>query len=142
MGVQEHLKQDSRDNETANGQRVPANGVGNVVDSDMRGTRIPLLHENHKLTLGDLKEIGREVREILSDALARHPASSGAHLYLPRTMGRRGMKSLKQTYREVKIKSTIHLHNFDDPAMKASAKADIARMKKGRRLILKKLDSM
>ena len=94
------------------------------------------------MTLGDLKEIGREVREILSDALASHPASSGAHLYLPRTMGRRGMKSLKQTYREVKIKTAIHLQNFDDPARKAFAKVDIARMKKGRRSIQKKLDSM
>ena len=87
-------------------------------------TGTPLLHENHILTLGDLKEIGREVREILSDALARHPASSGAHLYLPRTMSGREMKSLKQTYREVKIKTAIHLHNFDNTAMKASAKAD------------------
>ena len=51
------------------------------------------------------------------------------------------MKYLKQTYREVKIKTAIHLHNSDDPAMKASAKADRARMKKGRRSILKKLDS-
>ena len=74
------------------------------------------------MTLGDLKDIGKEVQEILSDALARHPAASGAHLYLPRTMGRRGMKSLKQTYREVKIKTAIHLHNSDDPAMKASLK--------------------
>ena len=76
----------------------------------------------------------------LSDALARHPAASGAHLYLPRTMGRRGMKSVKQTFREVKIKTAIHLHNFDDPAMKASAKADIGRM--GKQSILKKLDSI
>ena len=94
------------------------------------------------MTLGDLKEIGREVREILSDVLARHPTSPGAHLYLPRTMSGREMKSLKQTYREVKIKTTILLHNSDDPARKACAKADIARMKKGRRLIQKKLDSM
>ena len=94
------------------------------------------------MTFWDLKEIDREIEEILSDALARHPASSGAHLYLPRTMSRRGMKSLKQTYREVKIKTAIHLHNFDNTAMKVSAKADRVRMKKGRRSILKKLDSI
>ena len=81
------------------------------------------------MVFGDLREI-----DLLGlDALARHPVASGAHLYLPRTMGRRGMKSLKQTYREVKIKTAIHLHNSDDPAMKASAKADRARMEKGRR---------
>ena len=94
------------------------------------------------MTFRDLKEIDREIQEILNDALARHPASSGAHLYLPRTMGRRGMKSVKQTYREVKIKTAIHLQNLDDPVMKVSAKADRVRMKKGRRSILKKLDSI
>ena len=39
------------------------------------------------------------------------------------------------------IKTAIHLHNFDDPAIKASAKVDRVRMKKGRRSILKKLDT-
>ena len=80
-------------NETENSHRVPTKDAGNMVVSAIiraiQGTYrqcicctgTPLLHENHILTLGDLKEIGREVREILSDALARHPASSGAHLY-------------------------------------------------------------
>ena len=155
LGVQEHLKQDSEamKQKTATEflQRVRTIWLSALLDVQYKvdaenGFAAPSLRYLMKTIYYDLSGPQRdwwEIREILSDVLARHPAVSGAaHLYLPRTMGRRWMNSPKQTYREVKIKTAIHLHNSDDPAMKASTKVDRARMKKGRRSILKKLDSI
>ena len=88
-------------------------------------------------TIHQLQELDREVRRILTDNKARHPCASVPLLYLPRVQGGRGLKSAEQEYKEVRIKTAIHLYASSDPAVKAAALTDQARRTRGRRSIMK-----
>ena len=72
------------------------------------------------------------LRKILNDTKAKHPASPNELLYLPRTKGEHGFKLVEEVYKEIKIKTALHVHCSTDPAVKAAAKADLTRMQKGR----------
>ena len=88
-------------------------------------------------TVHDLQELDREVRKILTDNGARHPGTSVPLLYMPRSMGGRGLKSVDDEYIETKIKTAVHLYSSDDSRMQAVAEIDQQRGKKGRRSIMK-----
>ena len=94
---------------------------------------MPIIH----WPVNDLKELDRIMRKIPNDTKEKHPASSNELLYFPRTKGERGLKSVEQVYKETKIKTALHMHRSTDPAVKAAAKADLARMQKGRRSIIR-----
>ena len=47
----------------------------------------------------------------------KHPSSSTALLYLPREKGGRGVRSVEDEYKSVKVKSAMKLYGNTDPAM-------------------------
>ena len=52
-------------------------------------------------------------------------------------MGGRGLKSVKQEHKELKIKTALHLYTSTDQAVKAAAQADQARRSRGRKSLMK-----
>ena len=48
----------------------------------------------------------------------KHPMGSKALLYLPRKVGRRGLKSVENEYKLTKIKTAVNLYQNQDPRMK------------------------
>ena len=61
-------------------------------------------------SLEELREVDGETRKIISMNGGKHPLSSKAVLYLPRTDGGRGLKSVEQEYKLIKIKAVIKLY--------------------------------
>ena len=58
-------------------------------------------------TIYEVQERDRQVRKILRDNKGRHPCASVHLMYLPRSMGGRGLKSVEQEYKELKIKIAL-----------------------------------
>ena len=54
----------------------------------------------------ELRQIDREARKIVVKSRGRHPCSSNALLYLPRSKGRQGLQSVEMEYKAPKIKGT------------------------------------
>ena len=60
-----------------------------------------------------------------------HPAGSTHHLYLPRKLGGRGLKSAEALYKTTKVKAVIKLYSNHDSTMdlvrkfKEKAKVDV-----------------
>ncbi|XP_031571639.1 uncharacterized protein LOC116305807 [Actinia tenebrosa] len=69
--------------------------------------------------LAELRIIDRETRKIISGNGGRHPLSSTAVLYLPREKGGRGLRSIEQEYKLIKIKAAVKLYESPDPMMRA-----------------------
>ena len=88
-------------------------------------------------TIYEVQELDRQVRKILTDNKGRHPCASVHLMYLPRSMGGRGLKSVEQEYKELKIKTAFHLYTSTDQAVKAAAQADQARRSRGRKSLMK-----
>ena len=55
-------------------------------------------------------------------------------------MGGRGLKSIEQEYKELKIKTAFHLYTSTDQAVKAAAQADQARRSRGRKSLMKDVE--
>ena len=70
-------------------------------------------------TLEDLREVDREKRKIISMNGSKHPLSSKAVLYLPRADGGRGLKSVEQDYKLIKIKEAIKFYESQDPIIRS-----------------------
>ena len=68
--------------------------------------------------LAELRGIDRETRKLVSENGGKHPLSSTAVSYLPRVAGGRGMKSVEQEYKIIKIKAAIKLCMNPDPMMR------------------------
>ena len=91
---------------------------------------------NAEWTMHDLQELEREIRKMLTVVGGGHPGASVLLLYLPWSMGGRGMKSVEQEYVETKIKMAVDLYSSNDPTMKAVAQIDQQRKEKGWRSIM------
>ena len=65
--------------------------------------------------IAELRQIDREVRKILVESGGKHPLGSTALLYLPRKKGGRGLKSVEQEYKLVKIKAALKVYKNLDP---------------------------
>ena len=65
-----------------------------------------------------LKEVDREIRKVMNVGGAKHTNSVNEGLYLSRSKGGRGLRSVENTYKEVKIKSAMKLKTNKDPRMK------------------------
>ena len=52
-------------------------------------------------------------------------------------MGGKGLKSVEQEYKELKIKTTLHLYTSTNQAVKAATQADQARRSRGRKSLMK-----
>ena len=88
-------------------------------------------------TIHQLQELDREVRKILMDNGGRHSCASVPLLYLSRPQEGRGLKSVEQEYKELRIKTAIHLYASNYPAVKTATLADQARRNRGRRSFMK-----
>ena len=55
----------------------------------------------------ELRQTDREARKIVVKSRGRHPCSSNALLYLPRSKGRQGLQSVEMEYKATKIKGTV-----------------------------------
>ena len=67
--------------------------------------------------LAELKQINRRVRKIIVASGGRHPTSSNATLYLPMSMGGRGLRSVEQEYKLTKIKAALKIYENPDPTI-------------------------
>ena len=88
-------------------------------------------------TVYEVRELDRLVRKILIDNKRRHPCASVHLMYLSRSMGCRGLKSVQQEYKELKIKTALHLYTSTDQAVKEAAQSDQARRSKRRKSLMK-----
>ena len=69
---------------------------------------------SEKFRVDDLKKMDICVREAMVKNGAKHCQQMNSLLYLPKSMGGRGLKSLENTYKETKIKAAIKLLNTTD----------------------------
>ena len=66
----------------------------------------------------DLQQIDKEARKIVVENGGRHPCGSNALLYLPRSKGGRGLRSVEMEYKATKVNGAVRLYCNEDPAMK------------------------
>ena len=85
----------------------------------------------------ELKQIDREARRIVVESGGRHPSSSIALLYMPRSKGGRGLRSVKMEYIATKITSAVRLHGNEDPALGMVGEFEDQAARTGRRSIFK-----
>ena len=65
--------------------------------------------------LAELRQIDRETRKIITENGGRHPSSSNAVLYLPRSIGGRGLRSVELECKLIKIKAALKVYENPDP---------------------------
>lgn len=70
-----------------------------------------------KWPINDLKSIDRQARQIIVNGGGKHPAGSTALLYLSRDRGGRGLRSVEQEYKNIKIKAALKLCNNPDASI-------------------------
>ena len=87
--------------------------------------------------LADLQRIDRETRKIMVENGARHPLASTDQLYIPRSSGGGGLKSVESKYKLIKIKAAVKLCANTDPTLKLVREFEEGAVEKGRRSMLK-----
>ncbi|PFX21126.1 hypothetical protein AWC38_SpisGene14404 [Stylophora pistillata] len=85
----------------------------------------------------ELKQIDREAREIVVESGDRHSCSSNALLYMPRSKGGRGLRSVEMEYKATKIKGAVRLHGNEDRALGMVREFEEQAARMGRRSIFK-----
>ena len=75
-----------------------------------------------KFNIDTLKEYDAEIRMTMNKLGAKHTNQMNCTLYLPRSKGGRGLRSLVKTYKEIKMKTAVKLVNDEDKRMKVVAK--------------------
>ena len=69
------------------------------------------------LPVTDLQQIDREARKIVVSNGGKHPLGSTALCYLSRDQGGRGLRSVEEEYKAIKIKGALKLFKNTDPTM-------------------------
>ena len=69
------------------------------------------------LPVTDLQQIDREARKIVVSNCGKHPLGSTALCYLSRDQGGRGLRSVEDEYKAIKIKGALKLFKNTDPTM-------------------------
>ena len=69
------------------------------------------------LSVTERQRIDREARKIIVENGGKHPLGSTALCYLARERGGRGLRSAKEEYKAIKIKSALKLYKNTDPTM-------------------------
>ena len=87
--------------------------------------------------IAELQRIDRETRKIMVENGARHPLASTDQLYIPRSSGGRGLKSVESEYKLIKIKAAVKLCANTDPTLKLVREFEERAVEKGRRSMLK-----
>ena len=70
------------------------------------------------LTIDFLKEIDRTIRKVMNMCGAKHTNTVNEGLYLSRQKGGRGLKSVENAYKDIKIKAAMKIKVNNDPRMK------------------------
>ena len=65
----------------------------------------------------ELKKVEREARKKIVKNGGKHPSGSPAIPYISREKGDRGLHSIKEEYKVMKIKAVEKLYRNGDPAM-------------------------
>ena len=81
--------------------------------------------------LAELRQIDRRVREIIVANGGRHPTCSNATLYLPRSIGGRGLRSVEQEYKLIKIKAASKIYENPDPTIGIVRMFDVKARERG-----------
>ena len=87
--------------------------------------------------INELQQIYRESRKIIKDNGGLHPAGLTDLLYLPRKLGRGGLKSAEALYKTTKVKAAIKLYSNHDTTMDIVRKFDEKSRSQGRHSIAK-----
>ena len=69
------------------------------------------------LPLAELQQTDRDTRKIISGSGGSHPRESIAALYLTRNNAGRGLKSVEEEHKDMKIKAAVKLYENTDPSM-------------------------
>ena len=67
--------------------------------------------------IAELQRIDRETRKIMVDNGAKRPQEFTELLYLPRSSGGRGLKSVEAEYEITKMKAAVNIYGNTDPTM-------------------------
>ena len=94
------------------------------------------LMSTQRWPMSELQRIDREVRKVIVENGGKHSAGSSALLYLPRAVGRRGMKSVETVYKVTTIKTALKIHGSTDPTVKLVKNWDDNSASKGRHSVL------
>ena len=90
-----------------------------------------------KVNLGDLREIDMSIRNIMNINNAKYKLQANSSLYLPRSLGGRGLKQIEYIYKITRIKAAARILTDVDPEMKTVKEFDLLRMKKNRSSIIR-----
>ena len=58
----------------------------------------------------ELERLDRESRTVILENRGKHPLASTAMMYLPRTLGGRGLNSVEREHNQEKIKAVVRLY--------------------------------
>ena len=80
-----------------------------------------------KIIMLDLREMDMIIRDLMNTYHARYKLQINSSLYLPRSMGGRGLKQFEMTYKITKIKSAVKVITDKEPKMKLVQRCNMAR---------------
>ena len=67
--------------------------------------------------LSELQQLDRETRKVIKESSGSHLSASMELLYLPRTSGGRGLRSVESEYKVTKVKVAAKLFSNQDDTM-------------------------
>ena len=93
-----------------------------------------------KINMLDLHKIDMIIRDLMNTYHAKYKLQINSSLYLPRSMGGRGLKQFEMTYKITKIKSAVKVITDKVPKMKLVQRCDMTRKQKKRSSFMVQLD--
>ena len=87
--------------------------------------------------IAELKRLDREARKVIVENGGKHPLGSTALVYLSRTFGGRGLKSIEREYKQSKVKAAVRLYTNEGPPKDAVRRFEERSEETGRRSMVK-----
>ena len=87
--------------------------------------------------LDELQRLDRETRKVICESGGKHPLGSTALMYLPRRRGGRGLKSIEEQYKAIKIKSAVKMYAKNDKKIEMVRRFEEKSEASGRRSLVK-----
>ena len=89
------------------------------------------------LLVTELQQIDREARKIVVSNGGKHPLGSTALCYLSREQGGRGLRSVEEEYKAIKVKGALKLYKNTDPTMELARRFEERSGALGHTLLIK-----
>ena len=89
------------------------------------------------LLVTELQQIDREARKIVVSNGSKHPLGSTALCYLSREQGGRGLRSVEEEYKAIKVKGALKLYKNTDPTMELARRFEERSGALGHTLLIK-----